>query len=612
MSDRLGQRLGNYRLIRLLGRGGFAEVYLGEHIYLKNQAAIKVLHVLVASEDMESFLTEARQLSSLVHPHIIRVLEFGVEGNTPFLVMDYAPNGSLRQYHPKGTPLPLATIVDYVKQVADALQYAHNEKVIHRDIKPENMLLGRRNEVLLSDFGIAIIARSTYSLSTQNLAGTIAYMAPEQIQAHPRPASDQYSLGVVVYEWLSGALPFHGTFSEAVAKHMFVPPPPLHEKIPTLPPEVEQVVLTALEKEPQKRFASVQAFARALELASQPSPTAKVTMSPSQSSQLTDAAATITPNQLSLPTEVVTPPSQSSQLTDAAATITPNQLSLPTEAVSPSSQSPQVPASAMSSPPHTLSPLSKKEFVPSSESQTSKWRVSRRTALGVLVGLAAAGTGITWWAFSHQQGNTIYTYHGHLNLVLDVVWSPHGERIASGSSDATAQVWDATTGNNVLTYRGHSNEVRVVPWSPDGRRIASGSDDHTVQVWDAASGNPFFTYRGHSNKVLDVAWSPDGKHIASGGHDHTVQVWDATTGNPLFTYRGHSAIVDSVAWSPDGKSIASASYDKTVQVWDAATGRLIYTYRGHSDVVEAVAWSPDGRYVASGSGDTTVQVWVTG
>src|SRR5438270_1643371 len=144
---------------------------------------------------VDKFCTQARIIARLIHPHIVRVLDFGVEGKTPFLVMDYAPSGTLRQHHPKGVALSLPLIVTYVKQIADALQYAHNEKVIHRDIKPENMLLGRRNEVLLSDFGIAVMAQSSRYQNLQDMAVTITYMAPEQIQAHQRPARHQYSLG---------------------------------------------------------------------------------------------------------------------------------------------------------------------------------------------------------------------------------------------------------------------------------------------------------------------------------------------------------------------------------------------------------------------------------
>src|SRR5438132_3985758 len=159
MTDRIGQQLGNYQLIRLLGEGGFAEVYLGEHIHLGTPAAIKILHTQLVSDDIEQFRNEARTIARLLHPNIIRVLDFGIEGKTPFLVMDYAPNGTLRRRHAKGTLLPLDLIVFYVKQVADALQSAHDEKIIHRDIKPEYMLLGLRNDILLRDFGIALVAQ---------------------------------------------------------------------------------------------------------------------------------------------------------------------------------------------------------------------------------------------------------------------------------------------------------------------------------------------------------------------------------------------------------------------------------------------------------------------
>src|SRR5947207_6734810 len=269
MTDRLGQRLGNYRHTHLLGQGSFAEVYLAEHIALRTLAAIKILHTRVSEEDVAQFQQEARLLASLRHPHIIRVLDFGLDKQMPYLVMDYASNGTLRTRHPKGNQLPVSTVVSYVKQITQALQYAHDHKIIHRDIKPENMLIGEKNEILLSDFGIALIAQSSRNQNPKDTAGTIAYMAPEQISAHPRPASDQYSLGIVAYEWLCGTPPFHGSFTEIAVKHNVTPPPSLREQLPTLSPDVEHVVLIALAKSPEERFTSVSAFARALEQASQ-------------------------------------------------------------------------------------------------------------------------------------------------------------------------------------------------------------------------------------------------------------------------------------------------------------------------------------------------------
>src|SRR5947209_16727714 len=290
MALQIGQQLGNYRLVSLLGHGGFADVYLGEHIHLKTRAAIKVLHTQLASEDIEKFRNEALTIAHLVHPHIIRVLDYDVENSIPFLVMDYAPNGSLRDRHPRGTRLPPMVFMPYVRQVASPLQYAHDQKLIHRDVKPENMLLGRNNEVLLSDFGIALVTQSILAQSlretstSDTAAGTILYMAPEQIQGKPCPASDQYALAVVVYEWLCGVGPFNGSYMEVAAQHMHAPPPSLREKLPTISPDVERVVLTALAKDPNQRFGSVQAFAIAFEQACQEEETYRIPLSKQSSS----------------------------------------------------------------------------------------------------------------------------------------------------------------------------------------------------------------------------------------------------------------------------------------------------------------------------------------
>jgi serine/threonine protein kinase len=267
--DRVGQRFGNYRLSRLIGQGGFAEVYLGEHIFLDTQTAIKVLHTQLVGQDMEQFRQEARTIAHLEHPHIVRLLDFGVEGTTPYLIMSYAPNGTMRERYPKGTRLPLEEVVVYVKQISQALQYAHDHKIIHRDIKPENMLFGPDDQVVLSDFNIALVSQSSRYHQPNDMAGTIAYMAPEQIEAHPRPASDQYSLGIVIYEWLCGERPFHGSFTEIAVKHQLVAPPSLREKVPSLSAQVVQVVMTALAKNFKDRFGSIRAFATALEQASQ-------------------------------------------------------------------------------------------------------------------------------------------------------------------------------------------------------------------------------------------------------------------------------------------------------------------------------------------------------
>lgn len=204
MSQPVRQQLGQYRLLRLLGQGGFARVYLAEHLRLGTQVAIKVLTPSISGEDVRKLFAEARTIASLEHPHIVRLLDFDVEEGIPFLVMSYASQGNLRLRFPKGSILAPGAILSYLKQAAEALHYVHSEKFVHRDIKPENVLLSRHGELLLSDFGVAVIAHSSRSLSIQEIAGTAHYMAPEQLEGKPRPASDQYALAVIVYELLCG------------------------------------------------------------------------------------------------------------------------------------------------------------------------------------------------------------------------------------------------------------------------------------------------------------------------------------------------------------------------------------------------------------------------
>jgi serine/threonine protein kinase len=269
MIDLTGRQLGNYRLVKLLGMGGFASVYLGQHMHIATQqAAIKVLYL--AQVNTQQFRQEAETIAALKHPHIVRLLDFDIQQGTPFLVLDYAPNGSLATRHPAGEQLPLSTVVQYVTQIADALQYAHDGNIIHRDIKPDNVLIDQRGTLLLSDFGIAVISktgRKTRSV-THGTAGTPYYMAPEMFRGKPEKASDQYSLAVMVYQWLCGTLPFsEGDIYQLWYQHAHEQPTPPTQHNPNIPGYVEQAILKAIAKQPEGRYSDVSAFMVALQSA---------------------------------------------------------------------------------------------------------------------------------------------------------------------------------------------------------------------------------------------------------------------------------------------------------------------------------------------------------
>jgi hypothetical protein len=419
MADRVGQQLGNYRLVRLLGKGGFSEGYLGEHVRLRTQAAIKILLSRLANPDeIENFQKEAETIAHLSHPHIVRVLDFDVIEDTPFLVMDYAPDGTLRQRHPRGSQLSPEQTLPYVQQVGDALQYAHDEKLIHRDIKPENILLGQRNQVLLSDFGISTIAHSSRYQNTQEVIGTAAYMAPEQLQGKPRPASDQYALGIVLYEWLAGSRPFSGSFTELYSQQLFVPPPPLREKLPTLSLGLEQVVMTTLEKDPRARFASMQAFVKAFETACQEAgllsaPTARYTAPLSSSQSL--VAPTPTPPPLpgssqplpALPPTVAVPPARRPS-GEAPATPGPARISAPIPA--------QPATFSLAAPPAPAAPAQPAAPAKPEEAGSIKRRLLRPSLLITLVLLivlgSAVGVGLVWLKSSSSTNSATTPQNG--------------------------------------------------------------------------------------------------------------------------------------------------------------------------------------------------------
>ncbi len=610
-ADLTGQEIAQYRLVRSLGTGELGDVYLSEHIQSNLLVAVKVLHTQLNDREIQQFLAQTSLLAQLQHRHIVRILDYGVEHDEPYLVMEYAPHGSLRQRHPRGSRLPLATVVFYVNQVAAALQYVHDQNLIHRDIKPHNMLVGANHEILLSDFGIAVLSQSMgYRRQTvQDFEGTILYAAPEQIRSLPRIASDQYALGVVVYEWLCGEWPFRGTVEEIANQHVLAQPPSLVAKVQSLPAAIEQVVFKALSKDPYQRFGNIQEFARALERAS----------------RLAGVQQPARYNALPLSPLPRTPSSPEIQTTSPIARLTYHGH---TDKIHMLAWSPDGHAIASSSEDETMQVWNAQSGQTLITFRNNALQASAITWSPVARGqgerdshyIAAtsgllADTGQIWDASTGQISSNHARYSGHAETIQAIAWSPDGIYIASASDDGTVQVWHVTTGRTVFTYRGHAKQsghpaaIKTLAWSPDGKRIASGGDDKRVHVWDALTGGNIVVYYAHSDTINALVWSPGNTHIASASDDKTVHLWDASTARKVFTYSGHSESVTSLAWSPDGIRIASGSRDETVHIWHALTGGTLITYTGHTDWVSTVGWSPDGKSVASGSWDKTIQVW---
>ena len=278
---------GRYRILRTLGSGSMGEVYLVDDTRINRQVAIKVIRAetvsypdQTASQDAARlFEREAKAIARLNHPNILPLYDFGDEviNNTPFayMVMPYCPAGSLASWLQQrgSTPLSPQEAMNFLGQAADALQHAHNNGIIHQDVKPQNFLLRSNNamelpNLLLADFGIAKLTAGT-SGASQAIRGTPIYMAPEQWEGHPVPASDQYALAIMIYQILTGRPPFQGGPGQMMYQHFSVAPQPPSAFNPAINPDIDAVLLRALAKKPEERFPSMSAFSHAFQQALQ-------------------------------------------------------------------------------------------------------------------------------------------------------------------------------------------------------------------------------------------------------------------------------------------------------------------------------------------------------
>jgi dipeptidyl aminopeptidase/acylaminoacyl peptidase len=208
-----------------------------------------------------------------------------------------------------------------------------------------------------------------------------------------------------------------------------------------------------------------------------------------------------------------------------------------------------------------------------------------------------------------RTGVALLEVMGHTDAVTSIVFSPDGARLATGCADHTARLWDTRTGAALLELKGHTNAVTSVAFSPDGTRLATGSDDRTAWLWDAATGGRLLEFNGNTGAVTSVAFSPDGTRLATGSDDHSARLWNTGTGAPLADFKGHTGTVTGVSFNPDGTRLATGCGDHMVRLWDARTGAAVLELKGHKSTVTRVVFSPDGTRLASGGHDGTARLW---
>ncbi|HEY9662970.1 MAG TPA: WD40 repeat domain-containing serine/threonine-protein kinase, partial [Allocoleopsis sp.] len=436
---------------------------------------------------------------------------------------------------------------------------------------------------------------------TKMFLGTYRYAAPEQFEVDQDldERADIYSLGVVIYEMLSGNDPFgfgepgrqKGGGTWAVA-HLTKPVLSLrqHPGCEQLPPDVEAIVMQCLEKAPDRRFASVYELDQALRAATQgwidcpPQTHWNPESAQSSLNSLNPPPALVPLERLGQPLVSWQPSSESPVPSDVL-----------TQDVNPVFST-VVSGTAVSSPAVSAPSLSWVGQV-----WRSCWhpvlqhpfKASLLLALLVLSGVyysvrshsgisAAAPSPLPVQSSSPPIQATVRSLTGHTDTVWAIATHPDSNTIASGSFDKTIRLWDLQTGQLIRTFTGHRDAVRSVALSADGKTLVSGSGDKMIKVWDLATGKLRRTLMGHAGPVWTVALSPDAKTIVSGSYDGTIKLWDLNTGKLLHTLPEHYDSVWSVTVSPNGKLIASGAYDGTIKIWDLQTGQLLRTLTGHT------------------------------
>lgn len=248
---------GRYKILSSVGSGGMANVYLAEDLILEREVAIKVLR-LDFRDDEESirrFRREAESTTNLNHANIVSVFDVGI-GENPYIVMEYVEGMNLKEFIDSNDPIPYPQIINIMTQILSGVGYAHRNDVIHRDLKPQNILINKQNQAKISDFGIAIALSQNSITQTNSLLGSVQYMSPERARGSMASIqSDIYSLGVILYEMITGKVPFEGESAVSVAlRHFQEEIPSLKEHDENIPQALENVVLKATAKDPKDRY----------------------------------------------------------------------------------------------------------------------------------------------------------------------------------------------------------------------------------------------------------------------------------------------------------------------------------------------------------------------
>jgi WD40 repeat protein/serine/threonine protein kinase len=632
-------RLGDYEIVREVGRGGMGVVYEARQVSLDRRVGLKLLPAGASSrlDLLRRFRNEALAAARLHHTNIVQVYGIGECDGQHFYVMQFVDGRSLsevraqKQLAGRGVadtkseattaPLDVTTaaspasephsvagfspdrdwcrfVADLGRQAGEALAYAHEQGVLHRDIKPSNLIVDAQDRVWITDFGLAKVEGLDDLTATGDVPGTVRYMAPERLRGQSDPRGDIFSLGLVLYELLVGRPAYDAVDRAALFRQVMDAAPAAPRRLaPSIPRDLETVVLKCLEHDPAGRYQSAQGLANDCRRFLEDRPIAARRTSPVERLVRWSRRNKAIAGSLAAVAALLVVIAIGSLLT--AAHFRGQEARQRELAHRNAEQSETLRRNLYVAEMNVAAQEAEPEGGTSRLQQLlDPWQHSKPDLRGW-----------EWYYLKALCHRDLLTIPAHTGPAYAVAYNPDGDRLASGGNDNMVRVWAAGDGKELLTLVGHTSTVTSVAWSPDGKRLASSARDAegTIKIWDSSDGKELVSLDGHSASVMAISWSPDGTRLASASDDHSVKIWDPSNGRELRTLLGHDDMVWSLAWDHASMRLASGDFSGVVKVWRAADGELLVSCdrKDGPGAVYGMIWSPDDkRLIVGGDGGT--------